>query len=94
MPITSLSNAAMTEDHAIYTSDSKNAHSGSTRILSDRVRCHDGQCIVRHQCARWMERDTGSDDWVIYAETLRERWQCNTTPCTAYTKPPLPEDEA
>lgn len=28
--------------------------------MSDHIiRCHDGKCPERHECRRWMERDTG-----------------------------------
>ena len=83
----------MTEAMATYHPTAKTAHSGSTRILSDRARCHDGQCSVRNQCERWLDRNAGHGDHIIHAATLRERWLCHTEPCSAYVGPALPETE-
>ena len=62
------------------------------RILSDRYRCHDGQCRARQTCELWTRRNDG-DQSALHCPTLRERWLMPTEPCGAYIGPALEDSE-
>lgn len=45
-------------------------------LPADVTRCHDGGCSERHECRRWLERDTGRSHVASlfpYDISLRER---------------------
>ena len=85
----------MTEHRAKYQVTPQPPQSGiraaSGSILSERWRCHDGQCRARQSCELWLTRADG-DATALHCSTLRERWLMPSEPCGAYTGPPLPED--
>ena len=82
----------MTETAPTYHFTPESRGERSTRILNDRVRCHDGQCRARQTCERWLARNDSRERY-LHVNSLRDRWLCPTAPCTAYSGPPLPEDQ-